>query len=61
VVYITTPAISSCFVAFFYSPFEFFNFCYTSLLLFCNPFIDYGAGLSSFILFQLKLINLLNL
>jgi len=45
VVYITIPAIPSCFLAFFsdpYSPFEIFQFFITLVYFhFYNPFMDY--------------------
>jgi len=48
VVYMTIPAIPSCFVAFFsdpYSPFKIFNFFILLVyFLFCNPFMDYAWG-----------------
>jgi len=48
VVYITTPVIPSCFMAFFsdpYSPFENFNFYYTSLfpIQSSDSFIQYDS------------------
>ena len=42
-VYITTPAVPSCFVAFFSDPYSYFKiFIPLVCVLFINPLMDYG-------------------